>query len=298
MVAIERDPEFHGRVYKSPDDNAMLDVIQDAFERLWNRGGEVRHGEPPELLPLTTEEIIAALRKGVRQYRDVTIAVRQVNVSELKPLPKFLEAFKLVRAAALDRLLARHGLTPGARVKNSPWIITPPVIEQLGSGAKVIMDGTHRIYNAIQDGKTEVVVALVQNPKPNLPAEPFPDWQHIRILRQKVAPNERYKNFNNQEFRSILTAFKALARFDEKHDSRSKGDLVIIEGRYGTRDHRVDVVKQLNSAITDDNLHIYVGNQLAGDPCPNAPKDLFVRYRYKNREFEKTINEGADLDLP
>ncbi|HEU0048183.1 MAG TPA: DUF3395 domain-containing protein, partial [Nitrososphaera sp.] len=136
------------------------------------------------------------------------------------------------------------------------------------------------------------------NPKPNLPAEPFPDWQHIRILRQKVAPNERYKNFNNQEFRSILTAFKALARFDEKHDSRSKGDLVIIEGRYGTRDHRVDVVKQLNSAITDDNLHIYVGNQLAGDPCPNAPKDLFVRYRYKNREFEKTINEGADLDLP
>src|SRR5438034_10395788 len=24
MVAIERDPEFHGRVYKSPDDNAML----------------------------------------------------------------------------------------------------------------------------------------------------------------------------------------------------------------------------------------------------------------------------------
>jgi hypothetical protein len=55
---------------------------------------------------------------------------------------------------------------------------------------------------------------------------------------------------------------------------------------------------QLTAAITDSKLHIYVGNQLAGDPCPNTPKNLVVSYRYKNLKLEKTVNEGADLDLP
>lgn len=75
-------------------------------------------------------------------------------------------------------------------------------------------------------------------------------------------------------------------------------DLVITEAHYGSRDHRINVTKRLVDAIVDGKLHIYVGNQLGGDPCPNVPKDLIVRYRYKNEEREKTVAEGEDLDLP
>lgn len=87
-------------------------------------------------------------------------------------------------------------------------------------------------------------------------------------------------------------------RPSSKRDPRPKGDLVVLEAGYGARDHRIDVTAQLNAAIADSKLHIYVGNQLAGDPCPNTPKNLVVRYRYKNQEIEKTVIEGTDLELP
>jgi hypothetical protein len=83
-----------------------------------------------------------------------------------------------------------------------------------------------------------------------------------------------------------------------KRISRPKGDLVVIEATYGIQDQHVDATKPLNAAITDSKLHIYAGNQLVGDPCPNTPKELSVRYRYKNQEFVKVVGEGAVLDLP
>ena len=50
--------------------------------------------------------------------------------------------------------------------------------------------------------------------------------------------------------------------------------------------------------IIDGKIHTYVGNQLAGDPCPNISKNLIVKYRYKNQELTKTLAEGVTLDLP
>ena len=60
----------------------------------------------------------------------------------------------------------------------------------------------------------------------------------------------------------------------------------------------MDVTRQLNEAISNGKLHVYVGNNLAGDPSPNTPKNLLVTYRYKGRDLERTVVEGADLDLP
>ncbi len=75
-------------------------------------------------------------------------------------------------------------------------------------------------------------------------------------------------------------------------------NLVITAARYGFRDHRVDVTKQLNDAIVNDKLHVLVGNQLAGDPSPNTPKDIVIEYRFKNQTLNKTAKEGDTLDLP
>jgi len=83
-----------------------------------------------------------------------------------------------------------------------------------------------------------------------------------------------------------------------KLESRPKSDLVLIKADYGIQGQRIDVIKQLNAAIKGSKLNIYVGNQLAGDPCLNIPKDLVVRYQYKNHELEKTVPEGTILDLP
>jgi hypothetical protein len=75
-------------------------------------------------------------------------------------------------------------------------------------------------------------------------------------------------------------------------------DLIILEAQYGCEGHRLDVARQLNDLIEDGKLHVYVGNQLAGDPCPNTSKNLILKYKYKEQRLEATVNEGATLDLP
>ncbi len=50
--------------------------------------------------------------------------------------------------------------------------------------------------------------------------------------------------------------------------------------------------------MVNSKLHILVGNQLAGDPAPYVPKEIVVKFRVKNQEFEKIVPEGEDLDLP
>jgi len=78
-----------------------------------------------------------------------------------------------------------------------------------------------------------------------------------------------------------------------------KGDLVILEAKYGIRDHRIDVKEALNASVKNGKLHVLVGNHLGPrDPCPNMPKNITVRYRYKNDERTKIVAEGDDLDLP
>lgn len=75
-------------------------------------------------------------------------------------------------------------------------------------------------------------------------------------------------------------------------------DLVILNASYGAGEHRVDVTTELVWRTENGKLHVYVGNQLGGDPCPNTPKDLIVRYRYKGEEYEHVVAEGVTLDLP
>jgi hypothetical protein len=55
---------------------------------------------------------------------------------------------------------------------------------------------------------------------------------------------------------------------------------------------------RLNKAISGAELHVRVGNYLAGDHRPGIVKDLIVKYRYENQDLHITLREGADLSLP
>lgn len=82
--------------------------------------------------------------------------------------------------------------------------------------------------------------------------------------------------------------------------STRKSNLFIDTAFYGSGDHCVDVTSQVRAAVRDGKLHLYAGNQIAGDPTPNTPKELTVTYTTEKGGFilGKVVAEGQTLDLP
>jgi len=89
-------------------------------------------------------------------------------------------------------------------------------------------------------------------------------------------------------------------RRTRKRRPKPKRRLFIKSAYYGIRDHHFDVTQQLRAAVSDGKVHIYAGNQLAGDPAPNTPKELTVTYSTEKNGIVlgKVVAEGHTLDLP
>jgi hypothetical protein len=88
-------------------------------------------------------------------------------------------------------------------------------------------------------------------------------------------------------------------RTKKRPSAPSKG-LFIRTAFYGIKDHSVDVTAHVRAAVKNGKLHIYAGNQIAGDPCPNTPKELIVTYTTEKGGFVlgRVVPEGQTLDLP
>jgi len=155
--------------------------------------------------------MIAALQQGVPQYRGLKISIERVQTEKVMPLSCYMESFKLARVAELEKILSDVGLENAARLQGSPWPITPPVIEQLRDGSLIVIDGTHRIYHALRNGQQQIRVILVENSERSLPAKPLDSWNRVQIMPMPVRRDQRYRNYNEGEFRPIRNAFSIIA---------------------------------------------------------------------------------------
>jgi len=84
----------------------------------------------------------------------------------------------------------------------------------------------------------------------------------------------------------------------QRRRTRPSADLEIIEATYGARDHHIDVTNKLRSLIDHGRLHVYVGNQLGGDPIKHVRKELVVRFRQGGTARSKRVQERDYLILP
>lgn len=82
-----------------------------------------------------------------------------------------------------------------------------PVLEQVDD-EYIVIDGTHRLYEAISRGETEIGALVVKCPHVDLPAEAVFHWSNIEILTQNKVRNEKYINYNPAKFRPIQAAFE------------------------------------------------------------------------------------------
>ena len=74
-------------------------------------------------------------------------------------------------------------------------------------------------------------------------------------------------------------------------------NVAIHKALYGVREHRVDVRKALLKELRARGS-AYVGNQLAGDPSPNTPKDLQLEFSYRGTRQQVVLPEGSSLQFP
>jgi hypothetical protein len=72
----------------------------------------------------------------------------------------------------------------------------------------------------------------------------------------------------------------------------------IIKAEYGTNKKSLDITKQLTTSIHNNELHVLVSNDIAGDPDEGTPKFLKVKYSYQGKIFEKEIPEGTTFNIP
>src|SRR5262249_21911193 len=146
MIAVEENPALHALILKAPHERGVLDATSRSFEYQFREAAEIVEAQVPVWHECTVEHVIDALRRGVPWYKAARIGFDRVPLSELRPLPKFLERFKLARLQLLAALRGDLKIPAVALLAGSP--IVPPILEHQEDGTFVIIDGTHRAYSA------------------------------------------------------------------------------------------------------------------------------------------------------
>ena len=72
----------------------------------------------------------------------------------------------------------------------------------------------------------------------------------------------------------------------------------IRSAKYGSGETTIDVTSALTARLDDRGLHVKVGNDLAGDPCPGTAKQLELEYVHNGQLFKKHVKEHDWLHIP
>ncbi|WP_291127578.1 patatin-like phospholipase family protein [Flavobacterium sp. UBA7682] len=206
MIAIEEQPFSHGRLYSLPNDSGFIRLIRDTFNIKWSSSTPEGHGQKPKLLPISEETVINTLKTKIPMYRECHIYSELVEVDKLIPLNKYLERLKLNRVKQLEKLLSKSNLSNSAYIESCPWVILPPIIEKLNNGELVIIDGTHRVYNARQNDLKHLKAIVIENNKVEIPSKTN-SWEKVVIKFEKKSREERYIDYDESLFRPIEAAF-------------------------------------------------------------------------------------------
>ncbi len=89
-----------------------------------------------------------------------------------------------------------------------------------------------------------------------------------------------------------------LWRKAEPINSAPKGNLKILNARYGAEGKWVDVTEILNSKIKDGRLSVMASNDLAGDPIFQTEKELKIEYLVGDKSYSETVYEDNMVTLP
>jgi NTE family protein len=203
----------------------LIDHCAEVFDRLWGQAEKTLVNYEPRLWHLEFSGIESALRT-VPQYRNAKVSFEELLPVDVLPACKYVETFKLDRIREVRALYEDLRIEKGYWVVGTPWYSVLPIVEKAGarSGKQVVIDGTHRFYDAYVTG-TKVWTIVVHGCEEPLPSTPEESWDRVRLTTAKLERAKRYVDFDGRQFRHIKdalsSAFKRLgAQADEEASNR------------------------------------------------------------------------------
>jgi pyrimidine deaminase RibD-like protein len=207
-ILIDRDSSS---LLVAGEDDGLIDIVGKDFDSAWGRSSPFPYRSAPTISQVAGQDLMDALRNGVPQYTYSEITQEDVAMADVRPLTQSLERFKLARLSQLNTLRKRHNIAPAAIVEGCPWPITPPVVEDWPGIGFVLVDGTHRVYSAIEDGLDHLPMLVIRDVRDDLPADPVASWDEVQVHLTKLPRERRYSNYRKEHFRPLRWAFSRLA---------------------------------------------------------------------------------------
>jgi hypothetical protein len=209
MAAVVIDRESASLLIGGEDDG-LIGVLLRSFNASWNAASGQHWSSRPIIVPVPEEDLVNSLIRCVPQYENAVGGIEYIPAMEVRPLTRNLERFKLARLSQLNSLRERHGIPSAAIIEGCPWPITPPVVEDVPGVGLVLVDGTHRVYSAIESGMDRLPMLVISGSSGNLPARPVHNWDEVQVFMAKLPRNRRYEAYRKEHFRPLRWAFSQL----------------------------------------------------------------------------------------
>lgn len=206
------DYEPVAQYYDARTDITVLAALYDKVQPLLRTSSD---REPLTMEAAPGSELLALLKKNVRQYRNsnVRIEVEEVPVRNIQLISRYVRAFRYRQIGTLIEAYGRKDLRlfqpaqiplPGGIA--SP--VTPPVFE-IADDQYVALEGNTRSLYCMNNGIQTIEAVVVRGASEALPGIPVP-LRQVRITSSRYRPDERIKGFNRELFRDIERAVRPL----------------------------------------------------------------------------------------
>ncbi|MCA9312955.1 hypothetical protein H6801_04480 [Candidatus Nomurabacteria bacterium] len=156
----------------------------------------------------TEQELIDRIRDvallknpDIRPYRCAEVAIREVNLADIKPTTLYVLSKNLEFQRNLTATLAGHDLDPlslsGVAELEHQGNVTgliPPIVEVDAEHGPCLIDGAHRTYIGRQAGRSIISALWIEGVDPNYPIYAYPnDWVDIVEYDSIPAVKKHYR---------------------------------------------------------------------------------------------------------
>lgn len=173
----------------------------------------------------SVSELVQRLRRcgtrgdaGLKPYALAAIRLERIQIAELVPLAKYVLEDQLQIVAALHRELTTVGVDIFDLASGCVWPngqderpIVCPIVEYWDREGLLLVDGLHRVWAARENGRTELMCAVISDVA--APLVPLPvTWEEVRVYGSGQRPAERYKRaYRFSDAASLRSAFPLIA---------------------------------------------------------------------------------------